>query len=940
MLINSPNISGSLNVSGNTVITGSLTTSIAALNTPATTFLTSNNGTIRSRTAAQTLSDIGAQATGSYVTVSNASNLYVPYTGATASVNLGYNSLAASNINIDGNAPTAGSYLGFKQATTVNTGVAGYTSISTFGTNRMTFSFAQPTGFRSVSFTVSEITQNVSGGRVYTMPDSNGTLALTSNLGAYLPLTGGTITGSLTVTGDVIAQTLNVQEVTSSIVYSSGSNVFGNDVSNTQQFTGSMLVTGSLNVTGTGTFSSTVTAGSGLINGTTDAFFDLNRSASGNAGRVRFQTAGTDEFEIGLKGGVAGFHITKGDATELVTVLTSGNVGIGTTVPSAGLEIETDGSAKTALRVTSNQAFNASPVTAIMFRYRISSGTTIGGAVINAAKDNATENNQAGNLQFWTNNGSTLAERMQISSGGNLGLGVTPNIWFSDRRAFQIQSGGSINGSISTPSFVELGANFFHGSLGDTYISTTQATKYRQLSGAHEWYNAPSGTAGNAITFTQAMTLDASGRLGIGTSSPSARLHVANSAGGVVAFLQSTATNGEPTLSLEGRNSSGTVRSATFKYDNTDILRLGTSSPIDFRFETNDVERMRIASGGLITVTGTGAGANSEGIFFKRTSNLAQGGYINGNGGVLQIVATNEQSSLNGNIYFQRYNGTSTTTSMVIDSSGNVGIGTTSPPSRLSVQWDKSTLFAGAAIYDSQVFNASNHGGTLAFGGTFNSAGAYTEWSAIGGMKSNTTDGNVSGDINFYTRLNSSAMTERMRITSDNNILFNTDSTSSTNTSSFIFRSGTTAYSGVMVMNHATTNNTGAGFIDCYYNTNYIGGIQQNGTSNISFSTSSDYRLKEDLKDFNGLNLISNLKVYDFKWKTENSRMYGVIAHELQEIIPYTVSGNKDEIKENGKIKVQVVDYSKLVPVLVKAIQELKAENDTLKSRIDTLEQA
>ena len=150
-----------------------------------------------------------------------------------------------------------------------------------------------------------------------------------------------------------------------------------------------------------------------------------------------------------------------------------------------------------------------------------------------------------------------------------------------------------------------------------------------------------------------------------------------------------------------------------------------------------------------------------------------------------------------------------------------------------------------------------------------------------------------------------------------------------------------------MVINHATTNNTGAGFIDCYYNTNYIGGIQQNGTSNVSFSTSSDYRLKEDLKDFNGLNLISNLKVYDFKWKTENSRMYGVIAHELQEIIPYTVSGNKDEIKENGKIKVQVVDYSKLVPVLVKAIQEqqsqieiLKAENDTLKSRIDTLEQA
>jgi hypothetical protein len=86
-----------------------------------------------------------------------------------------------------------------------------------------------------------------------------------------------------------------------------------------------------------------VTANSGLINGTTDAFFDLNRSASGNASRVRFQTVGTDEFEIGLKGGVPGFHITKGDATELVTVLSDGGVDFAGSPTASIFKIKTAG---------------------------------------------------------------------------------------------------------------------------------------------------------------------------------------------------------------------------------------------------------------------------------------------------------------------------------------------------------------------------------------------------------------------------------------------------------------------------------------------------------------------------------------------------------------------------------------------------------------------
>ncbi len=96
-----------------------------------------------------------------------------------------------------------------------------------------------------------------------------------------------------------------------------------------------------------------------------------------------------------------------------------------------------------------------------------------------------------------------------------------------------------------------------------------------------------------------------------------------------------------------------------------------------------------------------------------------------------------------------------------------------------------------------------------------------------------------------------------------------------------------------------------------------------------AFNTTSDYRLKEDFKSFNGLNIISNINVYDFKWKDKDGitgkRAYGVKAHELETAMSSAVTGAKD-----GE-DMQTVDYSKLVPILIKSIQELKAEIETLK---------
>ena len=73
--------------------------------------------------------------------------------------------------------------------------------------------------------------------------------------------------------------------------------------------------------------------------------------------------------------------------------------------------------------------------------------------------------------------------------------------------------------------------------------------------------------------------------------------------------------------------------------------------------------------------------------------------------------------------------------------------------------------------------------------------------------------------------------------------------------------------------------------------------------------------------------MVSNIPVYDYKWKADESRSFGVMAHELQEILPQAVSGEKDAEE------MQAVDYSKIVPLLIKSIQELTAKVEMLESK-------
>jgi hypothetical protein len=107
-------------------------------------------------------------------------------------------------------------------------------------------------------------------------------------------------------------------------------------------------------------------------------------------------------------------------------------------------------------------------------------------------------------------------------------------------------------------------------------------------------------------------------------------------------------------------------------------------------------------------------------------------------------------------------------------------------------------------------------------------------------------------------------------------------------------------------------------------------------TTNVAtaYNIASDYRLKQSVQPLTGgLARVNSLKPSTYKWNLDGSAGEGFIAHELAEVVPFAVSGQKDAVNEDGSIKIQGVDLSKIVPILVAAIQELTARVQTLEAR-------
>jgi hypothetical protein len=247
------------------------------------------------------------------------------------------------------------------------------------------------------------------------------------------------------------------------------------------------------------------------------------------------------------------------------------------------------------------------------------------------------------------------------------------------------------------------------------------------------------------------------------------------------------------------------------------------------------------------------------------------------------------------------------------NSSGNVGVGTTSP----------SFSGFGSNTNGVQVTNGNNAAYKL-------SGNAGGDFYFVSGSGQHWLYATGAVPMSFSTN-----GTERARIDSSGRLLVNT--TSALGSSKLVVEADTTTANPMTVSNSRSSAATDYSII-FYRNASIVGSVQTS-LSATSYVTSSDYRLKENIAPMTGaLDKVAQLKPCTYNWKLDGEASQGFIAHELQAVVPECVTGEKDAVDADGNPKYQGIDTSFLVATLTAAIQELKAIVDAQAQRITALE--
>jgi hypothetical protein len=455
--------------------------------------------------------------------------------------------------------------------------------------------------------------------------------------------------------------------------------------------------------------------------------------------------------------------------------------------------------------------------------------------------------------------------------------------------------------------------------------------------------------ATNEMTFrtntSDAITIDSNQNVGIGADNPASLLHIESASAPTLRIDDSDSTNaleiaqdgangsvllksaGE--LSLGAANDSSTdavslkTRNQTRLYVKEDgNVGIGTDSPdAMLRIDQDNVAT------GLKVTGGSGGIALAE---FTRDIGGTGTVEINANSGDPQIKFASASNTFsigaNSSIFEIADNETlGTNTRFTINSGGNVGIGVTSADAKLNID----TLSDQGIVIFRSTSNANF--GAIEFRQTDNTA-------INGRIGFNTDQLRLDGtdEILFGT---GDSYTERMRLDESGNLTVSAGNSYTDN--------GTGGGSGVRIKDVGGTRGeigiektgTGAAGMVYFYNGNgEVGKIITDGSA-TSYNTSSDYRLKENIDyDFTALDRVAQLKPARFNFIADaDTTVDGFLAHEVQDIVPEAISGEKDAVDNEGNPEYQGIDQSKLVPLLTKSIQELINKVESLESEIATL---
>jgi hypothetical protein len=588
------------------------------------------------------------------------------------------------------------------------------------------------------------------------------------------------------------------------------------------------------------------------------------------------------------------------------------------------------------------------------------------------------------------------ATAITIDSSERVGIGIVPDTT-SNGKSLQINR-TLINDDDAGS--LHISQNGYYNSAWK-YVENGTAEKITFGTGIITFDRATSNSGGAdaSLSWSESMRIDSSGNVGIGTTSPSAQLHISGTDTSDQVIIENTDTGGgsAPDLVLF-RNSSSPA-------DNDVIGR------IDFRGDDdNGTARDYVTLFSTITDASTATPAGSFSIQTRNGSSQTTRLIVDGSGNVgigttspslstasgsasgLEIKGTVPALNLkesSGNDEFLLYGGASSATiytvnnlrflmsgseKMRLDTSGNLGLGTSSPDYNLQIE-DTSSNISLALTSSTSGFSRVIFGdsGSATIGAvTYRNSDNSMAFEANGsermridssgrlGLGISSPDAKlhvISGDADTQIKLQSAVsanattsllMMSRRAGAENQNVTIKASSGN-------LFITGDTSYGKLSI----GTTSIDKGQLNVLRNTNSTSAptvnIAGDGSSNVwvsfsdssdvtygsisrsgngtAYTTSSDYRLKENIMyDFDATSRLKQLKPcrFNFIADEDNTTVDGFIAHEVSSIVPEAISGEKDAVDEDGNIDPQGIDQSKIVPLLVKTIQELEARITTL----------